>query len=120
MTMGAHIVGMEVTGVDDNVTKVTLTGRLDTPGVEDIETRFVASLVPAGKSAIVDLSGVEFVASMGIRMLITVARSLHQRHARLVLYGPQSMVKKTLETVSLSEIIPIVGDQAEAIDAVSS
>jgi hypothetical protein len=36
MTMGAHIVGMEVTGVDDNVTKVTLTGRLDTPGVEDI------------------------------------------------------------------------------------
>ena len=120
MTSGAHIVGMEVTGVDNNVTKVRLTGRLDTPGVEDIETRFVASLVPAGKSAIVDLSGVEFVASMGIRMLITVARSMRQRHAKLVLYGPRSMVKETLERVSLSEIIPIVGDQAEAIDAVSS
>lgn len=112
--------GMEVTGVGDKVTKVTLTGRLDAPGVQDIETRFFATLVPAGKSAIVDLSGVEFVASMGIRMFITAARSMSQRRAKLALYGPQSMVKETLESVSLSEIIPIVGDQAEAIDVVSS
>ena len=120
MTIGEHIVGMEVSGVNDKVTKVTLTGRLDTPGVEDIETRFVATLVPGGKSAIVDLSGVKFVASMGIRMFITVARSMRHRHAKLALYGPQPMVKETFESVALSEVIPIVGDQAEAIDIVSS
>jgi anti-sigma B factor antagonist len=111
---------MEVTEVDDHITRVTLNGRLDTPGVDQIETRFVATLVPGGKSAIVDLSGVEFVASMGIRMLISVARSMRQRHAKLALYGATSLVRETFETVSLSDIIPIGADETEALQLVSS
>ena len=40
-----------------------------------IENCFVAATVPGGQSAIVDLSRVEFVASMGIRMFVSVART---------------------------------------------
>lgn len=120
MTIGENTVGLELTQVTDNIIRVALTGRLDTPGVDSVETRFVASLVPAGKSAVVDMSGVTFVASMGIRMLISVARSLKQRHAHLALYNPQPLVKETLDSVSLSEIIPVVDDEAAAIAALAS
>jgi anti-sigma B factor antagonist len=119
MTIGGNIVEIEVTGLADGLTKVTLSGRLDAPGVDRIEPRFVAAIVPAGKSAIVDLSRVVFVGSMGIRMFITVARSMGLRRARLALYGAQSMVNEVFETVSLSEIMPVVDSEAEAIKAVA-
>jgi anti-sigma B factor antagonist len=96
-------VGMEVAELNDKITKVTLNGRLDTPGVDRIETRFVATLVPAGKNAIVDFSGVEFVASMGIRMLISVARGMRQRQAKLAIYNVPSLVQDTFQSVSLSD-----------------
>jgi anti-sigma B factor antagonist len=111
---------MEVIGVGDKITKVRLKGRLDTPGVDQIETRLVATLVPGGKSAIIDLSDVEFVASMAIRMLISVARSLRQRHARLALYGVTSLVQETFDSVALSAIIPIGADETDALRLVSS
>jgi hypothetical protein len=53
------------------------------PGVDQIETRFTASIVPSGKHALVDLSGVTFLSSMGIRMLVAtaLARTADARHS---------------------------------------
>ena len=120
MGIKESIVGMEVKGLGDGLTKVILSGRLDAPGVDKIETRFVAATVPGGQSAIVDLSRVEFVASMGIRMFISVARSMGLRRSKLALYGAPSMVNEVFEDVSLSEVIPIVATETEAIAAVTS
>jgi anti-sigma B factor antagonist len=119
-TTGEQIVEMEIAGLENGLTKIVLTGRLDTPGVDRIEARFVASVVPASKSAIVDISGVEFIASMGIRMFIAVARSLALRNAKLALYGAQTMVSDVFESVSLKEIIPIVDSETAAVIAVES
>ncbi len=94
--------------------RVALQGRLDTSGVESIEPRFTASVVPAGKHALVDLSGVTFMSSMGIRMLITVARALRPRDARMVVFGAQPMVRESLEHVALGSIIPLAPDEAAA------
>jgi anti-anti-sigma factor len=113
-------VDMEVAGLDNGLTKITLSGRLDTPGVDRIEARFVATVVPGNKSAIVDVSGVDFIASMGIRMFITAARSMALRHAKLALYGAQSMVNQVFEHVSMTDFVPVVENEAEAIAAVSS
>jgi anti-anti-sigma factor len=97
-----------------NATKIVLRGRLDTPGVGQIETRFIASIVPAGKHALVDLSGVDFLASMGIRMLITTAHSLRRKKAQLILFGAQPLVQESLDGVSLNQIIPVVASESEA------
>ena len=64
------------------------------------------------------MSGVDFIASMGIRMFITVARSLALRHAKLALYGAQSMVNRVFERVALPDFIPVVENEADAISAV--
>jgi anti-sigma B factor antagonist len=111
---------MDVTGVDDTLTRIALGGRLDTPGVDNIETRFMATLVPSGRNAIVDLSGVDFISSMGIRMFFSVARSMRQRQAKLALYGARPMVKDIFAVVALADTIPVVEDQAKAIAVVSS
>jgi anti-anti-sigma factor len=111
---------MEISELGGNNVKVTLKGRLDTPGVGRIETGFVAALVPKGRSAIVDLSQVDFVASLGIRMLLTTARGLGMRQARLVLFAPQEPVREVFEGVSLGDLITIVGDEPAALAALKA
>lgn len=111
---------IEITEVTDKLRKVTLTGRLDTPGVLGIEPRFVTGLVPGGKNAIVDLSKVDFVSSMGIRMFISVARNMKDNHAKLVLYAPQPRVDEVLDAAAFRQLVPVLKDAAEATAATQS
>lgn len=111
---------MEISALAPTQSKVVLKGRLDTTGVDRIETKFVASLVPRGLSAIVDLSQVDFVASMGLRVLISVARSLSRKNARLVLFAPQEGVREVFESVSLGDLIPIRETEADALAALQA
>jgi anti-sigma B factor antagonist len=108
---------MQVGETGEGVLTVTLIGRLDTPGVDRIETPLTAHLVPRGARAIVDLSQVAFIASGGIRMFITIARALGRRGGKLVLYGAQPLVAEVFQTTSLNDIIPVRTDAASAAAA---
>jgi anti-sigma B factor antagonist len=102
------------------VKKVTLTGRLDSAGVDVVETQFSASLVPAGESAIVDLSELSFLASLGVRMFISTTRALSWKGKKLVLYGATPPVMEIIETMGFADIVPVVGTESEALALVSA
>jgi anti-sigma B factor antagonist len=110
---------MEFTDVG-GVTKAVLGGRLDSYSVGEVETRFVASIVPKEQPAVVDLSDVSFIASLGIRMLIGTARALQRSNARFAMFGANEAVMEIIETTSLTEIIPVVGTEAEALAVVTA
>jgi len=105
---------MEIADTADGLVNVTLVGRLDTPAVEHIEPHLVASLVPRGARAIVDLSRLEFVGSMGLRMFITIARDLARNNGKLVLYSPQPWVNVMFTTAALHTIVAVRSDAASA------
>jgi anti-sigma B factor antagonist len=98
-----------------NIARVKLRGRLDTPGVDRVEAKFTAAVVPEGRNTVVDLSEVSFIASMGLRMFIGLAKALKRNNAKLVLFAPQSQVNEIFNTVVMREIMPIVVDEAEAV-----
>lgn len=104
-----------------DVAGIALRGRLDTPGVDQVETRFTATAAGAaggGKHVIVDLSAVEFVGSMGIRMFITVAKSLQRQKRKLVLHSAQPLVREVFETVALNDIVPVAANADAALRTV--
>jgi len=105
---------IEVTTLDPSTNCLRLEGRLDAVHVDRIEIRLNAAAVAPGHDLLVDLSAVEFMASMGIRMLITAARSLKAKGARMVLFGAQPLVHEVLEHVAIDQIIPVAPDQAQA------
>jgi anti-sigma B factor antagonist len=98
----------------DGVLRVSLIGRLDTPGVDRIEAQLTAHLVWRGTRAIIDVSQVAFIGSGGIRMFITIARALDRMGGRMVLYGAQPLVAQVLETTSLDYIVPVRADATAA------
>lgn len=109
---------MTVTEIDGAVTLVRLQGRLDAAGADRIGLRFTASLAGQGQKAVVDLAGVDFIASMGIRMLISSARTLAAKGGVLALYGAGEMVQGVFDDAALDQLIPIVATEAEALAAV--
>jgi len=104
----------------EGIVRAHLNGRLDTVGVDQVETRFNAAVTAGDRDAIVDLSGVSFVSSMGVRLLISAARTQRARNRRIVLYGATPLVASTLATVALDQIVPIVGDEAAALRALAA
>jgi len=105
---------LHVDELGSGTVRVRLGGRLDTVGVDQVESRFGAVVASNGNDAVIDLSEVSFVSSMGVRMLITVARAQRARGHRMVLCAAQPAVAETLGMVALEQIIPIVADEAAA------
>ena len=92
----------------DELTHVALSGRLDAVGVDKVGIRFQAATSSRGKHTIIDMSEVSFIASLGLGMLLTAARSLHGHGARAVIVNPQPLVLKILETAHMPAVIPVV------------
>ena len=108
---------MEIDDTASGLVNVRLIGRLDSPAVVRIEADLVASLVPRGARAIVDISRLEFVSSMGLRMFITIARDLARNNGKLVLYSRQPWVNVMFTTASLHSLVPVFPDAASAAAA---
>lgn len=103
----------------DEFTHVALVGRLDAVGVQEVATRFQGATAARGKPTIIDLSELEFIASLGLGMLLTCARSLHHRGARVVIVNPQPLVAKALEATHMNSVILVVKSVQEAEDALA-
>ncbi len=95
--------------------KVALAGRMDTAGVGAVELRFSSGIVPRGLSTLVDLSQVEFLTSLGVRLLLSTARALSGKGATLVLFGPTPAVAETIDSMGLSDIVPLADTEANAL-----
>ncbi len=101
----------------DNIQIIKLTGKLDIAGVDQIETQFAEYCSGDKARVIVDLSGVDYLASVGIRMLTINAKSVAYRGGQMVLVRPTAEVKHVLELTGLPAIVPMYSglESAEAV-----
>lgn len=83
----------DLSNLEDDVKLAKLTGRLDMQATNEMGDQFALSVGNSKGSAIVDLSEVTFLASIGMRMLISAARALNNRGRRMVLLSPTPEVK---------------------------
>jgi len=109
---------MELVRSEDQgpIARVALKGRLDIMGAEAIALP-LATIAGAKQNLIIDMSEVSFIASIGIRHLVSAAKALTRRSGRLVLLNPTEMVAEVLTTSGLTSLLPIVRSDSEAIAA---
>jgi anti-sigma B factor antagonist len=99
----------------DNLRRIIITGRLDISGTDEIATKFAALAASAQRRVVVDLTGVSFLASIGIRSIISTAKALQQRGGKMVLLvGNDSSTQKTLEITGIPDLIPMFTDAVAA------
>ena len=90
-----------------NIRLIELSGRFDIIGTGEIETKFTGYCSGDKVHVIVDLAGVDFLASIGIRLLTLTAKSVASRGGKMVLLNPSPDVQNVLEMTGIPAIIPI-------------
>jgi anti-anti-sigma factor len=103
--------------IDGGITNVALRGRLDTVAAEAADLRL--SVIAGSKRAVViDLSDLEFLASMGIRLLLTSAKAVQRKGGKLAIIAPEGSVLMVLRTSGMETLIPIFQERDAAVAAV--
>jgi anti-anti-sigma factor len=103
----------KVSNLANGVTLVEVTGRMDVPGALRADPAF-AEIAEANDKVIVDLSQLAFLASLGIRTLVTTSKTLRAKEGNLVLLNPQPNIEQVLRSSGIDTIIPIAHDLASA------
>ena len=93
--------------LDSNIRLIKLIGKLDISGTAEIETQFAAYCAGENARVVVDLSEVEFLASIGIRLLTLTAKSVMSRGGKMVLLNPNPDVQHVLDVTGIPAIIPV-------------
>lgn len=105
---------IEVKMLDGGIKKIDLSGRMDIEGTQQIDMRLTMEVAVEKGHVVVDLSGVDFMSSIGIGALVRTAKALKLRHGKLVLLNPQPVVELVLKSTQIHTIIPICKSIEEA------
>ena len=103
----------EDTGED--LRRIVIAGRLDTPGTNEISASLHELAAAPKRAVIVDLSAVQFAASIAVGQLIATAQEVKARGGHMVLLASGTGgVMMTLKMGAIDRIIPVYQYMHEA------
>jgi anti-sigma B factor antagonist len=98
---------MQITIDDQGPTaRVALAGRLDIAGADAIALP-LATLSGAKQSIVIDMAGVTFIASIGLRHLVSAAKALARRGGSIKLVNANPVVVEVIISAGLAQMLPI-------------
>ena len=111
---------LETEELEGEMLKVSLSGRMDIAGVDAIAVPFAGVAATDNRRVVVDLSGVDFLSSIGIRAILQNARAHRMRGGAMVLLSPRPLIEEVLNAAGVSNVVPIVRDLDAARAALSA
>jgi anti-sigma B factor antagonist len=93
--------------IDNGIRLIKLIGKLDSLGTGEIKTEFMAHCAGDKVHLVVDLSEVDFLASIGVRFLVLSAKSVLSHGGKIVILNPIPEIQNVLEAADVPAIIPI-------------
>ena len=104
--------------VGEDLRRIIISGRLDTPGTDSIAAQLIELAGAPKKAVVVDLSDVQFLASIGLGALIASAKAVKGRGGKMVLVVNRgSTVMMSLEATGADQLIPIFRKLSDAESA---
>ena len=98
---------LQVRELENGIRLMTLNGQLDIDGTNQIETQLAELCAGENQRILLDLSGVSFLASIGIRLLTLTAKSIVSRNGKIVLLHPTPDVQHVLDVTGIPTMIPV-------------
>lgn len=106
--------------LDNNIRLVKLIGTLNITGTTDIGSKFAEHCAGEAVRVIVDLSDVDFLSSIGIRLLMSTAKSVTSNGGKMVFLKPIPEVRNILDIAGILEVIPVYGHVESAVTGLMS
>lgn len=106
--------------VTDNILNIELSGDLigenNGPGLVELLNDHISKGIT---KCVIDISGVRYMNSSGIGVLITILTKLRNKDGEVVLINPSEQVKKLLVITKLNNIFTIFDTKEEALASLS-
>jgi anti-sigma B factor antagonist len=94
---------------------VAVAGDLDAVTVQQFRDELMRQVPAARRRLVVDLSGLQFMDTSAIHVLVRVNNRVMAGGGLLVLAGAQPVVARVLSLAGADEVMPVVGSVAEAL-----
>jgi anti-anti-sigma factor len=94
-------------------------GRLDGRSSEEFNAQLTQSVITVEPRLVVDLSGIEFLSSAGLRVLLAASKRIKAASGMLALCSIQAPIREILEITGFDGILDVHIGRAEAIAALS-
>jgi anti-anti-sigma factor len=98
-----------------HVIVIAVTGRLDGATAPEFETRILDLIAQGHRRLIVDLNGLGYISSAGLRVLLVAEKRLKPEAGRLLLAAPGGLVSKVLGAAGFEEILETHATVDEAL-----
>jgi anti-sigma B factor antagonist len=94
---------------------VTVDGEIDLDNASDLSEVALAAMREIGPSVVLDLSGVTFMDSTGLKVLLAVHKRAELAGGRLVLAGPTRSVNRVVSITGFDQMFTVCEDVAAAV-----
>ena len=101
----------------DNVTIVQAEGKLDSMSAPELDKRLTDLIENGTRQIAVDLAGIDYVSSAGLRVFLSATKRLKQSQGKLTLANPSAQVQQILDIAGFASILPIFKTLNEAVGA---
>ncbi len=81
----------------DGRVQIALKGRLDTQTYAECEQRLKPLLVPSTRVMVFDMAGVDYISSMGLRLLMMISKALKTQGSKFLLTHVQPPVQTVID-----------------------
>jgi len=96
--------------------RVVLAGRLDTNTYESLDEKLAPLLTGDLQSLVLDLAGLEYISSAGIRSIFKARKALGGHGGKVLVVNPQAQIQKVFDVVKAVPLNEIFSSTAE-VDA---
>lgn len=94
---------------------ITIQGRLDTIGAPEFDREMAQYLEQPAEGYLLDLSGMEYISSAGLRSLLVVAKRLGNTGQKLVLCGLNELANEVFDISGFKTLFTICQDREQGL-----
>jgi anti-anti-sigma factor len=110
-----HIDDLEHNGI----TVLALHGRIDAPSADGVKQKLLAAVASPPVRVVVDLTGVDYISSIGLRGLLEARRKAADLHGMFLLCGMAEHVREVFDLSGLSRVVSIYPTREAALAALA-
>jgi anti-anti-sigma factor len=99
---------------------ISAKGRIDGANATEVQGVLSSAFEPGVKLMLLDLGGLTYISSAGLRVIMLTARTLDRSGAKFAVGSPAGPIREVFQISGFDQIIPIFDSQAEAIESLGS
>ena len=94
---------------------VALQGQINSANAATTEAEVLALVDSGHKNLVIDFSGLDYISSAGLRMVLVVAKRLKQAEGQLVLCAMQPHIHEVFDISGFLAILNVTATRSEAL-----